>query len=153
MRDTYTKKLVPRARELRREMTPAERKLWFEFLRAHSIKFRRQVPFEGYILDFYAPSLKLCIELDGRSHDSAGAQAYAAVRSAGAGVQVLRFGSAEVMGNFEGVCAAVDQACTRAASPGLTSRSLSGVGRQFLRGSRRQNLSTSLQSCIPRRAG
>lgn len=114
MRDTYTKKLVSRAREMRREMTPAERKLWFLFLRAHPVKFRRQVPFEGYILDFYAPSLKLCIEVDGRSHDSAGAQAYDAVRSvvlAGAGVRVVRFGNAEVMREFEGVCASIDGVC------------------------------------------
>ncbi|WP_415814907.1 endonuclease domain-containing protein, partial [Deinococcus marmoris] len=107
MRENYTRKLAPRARELRNGQTPAERKLWFEFLRTYTVKFRRQVPFLGYVLDFYAPSLRLCIELDGRSHDSAEAQAYDAERSrvlVGAGVRVLRYGNAEVEGNFAGVC-------------------------------------------------
>ncbi|WP_339095685.1 DUF559 domain-containing protein [Deinococcus sp. VB343] len=48
MRDLYTKSLGPRARELRKNQTPAERKLWFEFLRGHPVKFRRQVPLAGY---------------------------------------------------------------------------------------------------------
>ncbi|CAM3944906.1 endonuclease domain-containing protein [Deinococcus frigens] len=110
MRDIHTKTLVPRARELRREQTPAERKLWFLFLRTYPVKFRRQVPLLGYVLDFYAPSLRLCIKLDGRSHDSAEAQTYDAERSrvlAGAGVRVLRFGNAEVEGNFVEVCAGI----------------------------------------------
>lgn len=114
MRDIHTKTLVPRAHELRREQTPAERKLWFLFLRTSPVKFRRQVPLLGYVLDFYAPSLRLCIELDGRSHDSAQAQAYDAERSqvlAGAGVRVLRYGNAEVEGNFAGVCAGIAGAC------------------------------------------
>lgn len=114
MRTSYTKKLVPRARELRREQTPAERKLWFLFLRAYAVKFRRQVPFEGFILDFYAPSLKLCIELDGASHDSPEAQAYDAERSAvlaGAGVQVVRFSNIDVEREFAGVCATIDGVC------------------------------------------
>ena len=106
--------MVPRAKELRRELTPAEHKLWFLFLRTHPVKFRRQVPFQGYILDFYAPSLKLCIELDGPRHDSAEAQAYDAERSArlaGAGVQVVRFANADVEREFTAVCAAIDRAC------------------------------------------
>lgn len=48
MRDLYTKSLAPRARELRNNQTPAERKLWFEFLRGYRVKFRRQVPLAGY---------------------------------------------------------------------------------------------------------
>ncbi|OLV19753.1 endonuclease domain-containing protein [Deinococcus marmoris] len=114
MRENYTRKLAPRARELRNGQTPAERKLWFEFLRTYPVKFRRQVPLLGYVLDFYAPSLRLCIELDGRSHDSAEAQVYDAQRSrvlAEAGVQVLRLANAEVEGNFAGVCAGIAGAC------------------------------------------
>lgn len=114
MRDLYTKSLAPRARELRNNQTPAERKLWFEFLRGYSVKFRRQVPLQGYILDFYSPSLKLCIELDGRSHDSAEAQAYDAERTrtlAASGITVIRFSNAEVMCDFGAVCEAIGRAC------------------------------------------
>ncbi|PNY80521.1 endonuclease domain-containing protein [Deinococcus koreensis] len=113
MRDTYTRKLVPRAKELRREQTPAERKLWFLFLRTHPVKFRRQVPMHGYILDFYAPSVGLCIELDGRSHDGEGAQAYDAERTRvleAGGVRVLRLSNGDVEGEFQAVCGAVEVA-------------------------------------------
>ena len=116
MRSTYTKSLAPRARELRNGQTPAERKVWFELLRTHPTRFRRQVPLLGSILDFYAPSIQLCIELDGRSHDSAEAQAYDAERTRvleAAGVRVLRFGNAEVEGEFGAVCAAVDAGVQR----------------------------------------
>ncbi len=118
MRQLYTKPLAPRARELRNNQTPAERKLWFEFLRGHEVRFQRQVPLQGYILDFYAPSLKLCIEMDGRTHDSSAAQAYDAERTRvleAAGITLMRFSNAEVMGEFEAVCTAIE--ATRAARP------------------------------------
>ncbi|WP_102127789.1 endonuclease domain-containing protein [Deinococcus planocerae] len=114
MRDAYTRRLAPRARELRNNQTPAERKLWFEFLRTHPVKFRRQVPLQGYILDFYSPSLKLCIELDGRSHDGRAVVEYDAERTrqlAAAGIQIVRFRNAEVLGQFEGVCTGIEALC------------------------------------------
>ncbi|GAA5532072.1 endonuclease domain-containing protein [Deinococcus aluminii] len=114
MRAAYTPRLAPRARELRNNQTPAERKLWFEFLRTHPVKFRRQVPLEGYILDFYAPALKLCIELDGRSHDGRAAQQYDAERTrrlTASGIRVARFSNAEVLGQFAEVCGTIDGVC------------------------------------------
>ncbi len=59
-----------RARELRREQTPAEDALWAR-LRDRQVlgfKFRRQVAIQGYIADFCCPELKLIIELDGAVH-------------------------------------------------------------------------------------
>ncbi|HXJ19365.1 MAG TPA: endonuclease domain-containing protein [Polyangia bacterium] len=59
-----------RRRALRRDSTDAERALWSQ-LRAKrfmSLKFRRQHPFGPYILDFYCPSRRLAIELDGGQH-------------------------------------------------------------------------------------
>ena len=94
-------------------MTPAERRLWFDLLRSHPVRFRRQVPLLGFILDFYAPSARLCVEVDGRSHDGAEAQAYDAERSrvlAGAGIRVLRVRNVEVMRNLPGVAALIDSA-------------------------------------------
>lgn len=113
MRDTYTRTLVPRARELRRAMTPAERRLWFDLLRSHPVRFRRQVPLLGFILDFYAPSVRLCVEVDGGRHDGAEAQAYDAERSrvlAGVGIRVLRVRNVEVMRNLPGVVALMESA-------------------------------------------
>ena len=62
---------IKRAKELRQNMTPAEKILW-EYLRAkrfNGLKFRRQQIIEGFIVDFYCHSLGLVIELDGEIHD------------------------------------------------------------------------------------
>jgi very-short-patch-repair endonuclease len=59
------------ARQLRRELTPEERKLWY-LLRSRRFaryKFRRQHPFEYYVLDFVCCEARLVIELDGGQHD------------------------------------------------------------------------------------
>lgn len=59
------------ARALRREATNGEQRLW-TYLRdyARGYKFRRQHAMAGFVLDFYCPSLKLAIELDGPHHDA-----------------------------------------------------------------------------------
>ncbi|MDO5461725.1 MAG: DUF559 domain-containing protein, partial [Bacteroidales bacterium] len=57
-------------RDLRNNGTPAEATLWHS-LRAkqiENIQWRRQFSIGPFILDFYAPQLKLCIELDGEPH-------------------------------------------------------------------------------------
>ncbi|MFL6246819.1 MAG: endonuclease domain-containing protein [Thermoanaerobaculia bacterium] len=62
---------VARARELRQTSTAPEHKIW-RWLRNRYLgqyKFRRQHPVDDYILDFYCAELKLCIEVDGESHD------------------------------------------------------------------------------------
>ncbi len=58
------------ARELRREQTPAEDALWGRLRdrQVLGLKFRRQVPIQGYIADFCCPELKLIVELDGAVH-------------------------------------------------------------------------------------
>ena len=62
------KNLVPRARELRKEMTREERRLWYEFLRTYPERFQRQKILGSYIADFYCARAKLVIELDGSQH-------------------------------------------------------------------------------------
>jgi very-short-patch-repair endonuclease len=58
------------AKQLRREMTLAERRLWKALRRnaAHGFHFRRQQVIEGYIVDFYCDAAKLAIEVDGGVH-------------------------------------------------------------------------------------
>ena len=53
---------------MRREATREENHLWYDFLRTYPVQFRRQVPFDRYILDFYCAKAKLAIELDGSQH-------------------------------------------------------------------------------------
>ena len=70
MRTRRDPKLRNFARELRKEMTDAERRLW-QHLRGgqlHGIRFRRQYVIGNYIADFAAPEIRLIIELDGGQH-------------------------------------------------------------------------------------
>ena len=60
---------IQRARALRKNMSESERQLW-RLLRHKQLggKFRRQYPAGPYVLDFYCPQTKLCVELDGDTH-------------------------------------------------------------------------------------
>src|SRR4051812_33525571 len=62
---------LARAKELRREMTPAERLLWSHLRRnqLNGLHFRRQQVIEGFITDFYCHSAALVVEVDGRIHE------------------------------------------------------------------------------------
>jgi very-short-patch-repair endonuclease len=105
-RAKYNYNLAPRAREMRREMTPAEKKLWFGFLRGAPVKFRRQRPAGWYILDFYCPEKKLVIEVDGVQHYTKEGLEYDAIRTAyleSCGLKVVRFANRDVMTNLAGV--------------------------------------------------
>ena|SRR5687768_10432467 len=106
----YRRDLKQRSQSLRRDPSPAERKLWFEFLRDLPLKFTRQKPLGHYIADFYCSSRRLVIELDGDSHFNDRAQRYDDLRTAALraeGIRVLRVMNNDVMRNFEGVCATI----------------------------------------------
>jgi very-short-patch-repair endonuclease len=64
------KELIERARRLRQADTRAERRAWvlLRDRRMFGLKFRRQVPIETFIADFYCHELRLIIELDGGCH-------------------------------------------------------------------------------------
>ena len=64
----YAPRLRQYARELRKNMTKEERKLWFGFLRTLPVTVKRQARIGCYIADFYIPSCRLAIELDGSQH-------------------------------------------------------------------------------------
>ncbi|NCR53006.1 MAG: endonuclease domain-containing protein [Microcystis aeruginosa L211-07] len=106
----YNPKLVERAKELRKNMTKAERKLWYEYLKNFQYRVHRQRPIDQFIVDFYCPELKLVIEIDGDSHNSEDAQSHDLERTqilAGYGLTVIRFTNQEVLSNFEGVCGVI----------------------------------------------
>ena len=64
----YNKKLVQNAHTLRKNMTPEEKHLWYDFLKKLPCNVRRQHNIESYILDFYIADQKIAIEVDGRQH-------------------------------------------------------------------------------------
>ncbi|MCD7753685.1 MAG: endonuclease domain-containing protein [Clostridiales bacterium] len=103
----YNRDLIPRARELRKDATKEERRLWFTFLRAYPIRFQRQKTIGSFIADFYCHQAKLVIELDGSQHYTEQGTAYDRERDAvlaGHGLQVLRFSNSDVAEHFEAVC-------------------------------------------------
>ena len=104
-------KLTSRAQELRKNMTKEERRLWYEYLHSYPYRFRRQVTFGNYILDFYCAAAKLAIELDGSQHCEASEQLYDQKRTAylnSLGIHVLRFSNLDVLSNLPGVCQQID---------------------------------------------
>jgi len=106
----YRAKLTARAQSLRRDPTPAEKKLWYEFLRDLPHKFTRQKPLGSYVADFYCSRAGLVIELDGDSHFTDRALAYDATRTAALesrGLRVIRLTNLDVLQNFESACAAI----------------------------------------------
>jgi very-short-patch-repair endonuclease len=107
---------VVKARELRRAMTLPEGLLW-QILRKRpgGFKFRRQHPFNPYVLDFYCAAAKLVIEVDGASHDFGDRPMRDARRDAWLGRQglrVLRFDAADVMNDTNSVVLAILRSCS-----------------------------------------
>lgn len=99
-----------RARELRRNMSEVEKKLWSR-LRGHQVggcKFRRQEPLEGYIVDFVCFEKRLVVEVDGREHAEQTAEdAERAAKLEAAGYRVVRFWNNDVVRNIDGVVAMI----------------------------------------------
>lgn len=98
---------IPHARQLRRDMTPQERKLWRalrENFAAHN--FRKQVPLGPYFADFACHRARLVIEVDGSQHGNDAGIARDAARTRfleAEGYRVLRFWNGDVDRNLEGV--------------------------------------------------
>ena len=97
-----------RAQLLRKKATEPERILW-RHLRNRNFaeyEFRRQHPFDDYVLDFYCPSAKLAIELDGGGHNCRGGQIRDRTRAeflARHGVVVLRFWNHQIRQEIDSV--------------------------------------------------
>lgn len=103
----YKKGLTQNARRLRRQMTPEEMHLWLDFLKGLPFVSKRQFCVEYYILDFYIPSRKLAIELDGSQPGEPlqhTADARRDQRLRDLGITVLRYRNEDVRVNFFAVC-------------------------------------------------
>ena len=104
--------MLPRARELRKNMTPQEKKLWYQFLRKYPVKIYKQRIIDSFIVDFYCASAKLVIEVDGSQHCTEQGQAYDAERSACLsqyGLEVIRFLNSDIDNRFREVCEVIHE--------------------------------------------
>jgi very-short-patch-repair endonuclease len=109
-----------RARQLRKKMTPPERRLWKALkARPQGFKFRRQHEFDPYVLDFFCYEAGVAVEVDGLAHDL-GSNPQRDMRRdqslADEGIKTLRFRSLDVRDNLEGVVMMIVEEC-RARSP------------------------------------
>ena len=108
----YDHSNVKLARKMRKEMTPWEAKLWFQFLRKYSVRFQRQKPIGHYIVDFYCAKANLIIELDGGGHYNPNSKKTDQQRTKDLesnGMMVLRFCNLDLDKNFYGVCTVIDE--------------------------------------------
>jgi len=105
---------VKRAKELRQNMTPAEKSLW-QCLRANrlgGLHFRRQQIIDGFIVDFYCHASRLAIELDGEVHNRQ--IEYDAERDSilkSKGLKILRFSNEVVLKEMDSVLEAIAITC------------------------------------------
>lgn len=110
------------ARQMRHEPSDAEARLWraLRDRRLAGFKFRRQHPLAGYVLDFYCPTVRLAVELDGGQHGEDAQRSYDAARSETLeklGIRVLRFWNDVVLRQPEDVLEQIDQTLRDSPSP------------------------------------
>jgi very-short-patch-repair endonuclease len=98
------------ARKLRKNLTDAERRLWYCLRRKQvdGARFRRQHPIGPYVADFFCAEAQLIIEVDGGQHaDDDGARtAWLEAQ----GYRVIRFWNNDVLGNTEGMLLVISEA-------------------------------------------
>ena len=103
---SYNKKLTSNARALRKNMTPEEKHLWYDFLKRLPFNVRRQHNIENYIVDFYIAKVKIAIEVDGIQHGSIENLQADQQRDANLakwGITVLRYSNESIRKNFNEV--------------------------------------------------
>jgi len=112
MKFKHNPRLVPAARELRKNMTPQEKYLWYNFLRGLPVRFLRQKIIDHYIADFYCAKAKLVIEIDGSQHYTEEGFANDEYRTKimnAYGLSVIRFKNDEIENNFQQVCKTIKE--------------------------------------------
>ena len=110
----YRSVLKPISRRLRSEMTECERLLWSRLRRKqlNGTQFYRQKPIGSYIVDFYAPAVRLVVEVDGSQHQDQINSQNDAVRNESLksqGLRVLRFTNQQVLDDLDSVLWVVEE--------------------------------------------
>ena len=103
----YNKNNVPKAQELRKNMTPEEKKLWYQFLKRLPMTVNRQKNIGNYTVDFFIASKRIVIELDGMQHGTEKNSLSDKQRDmelTALGITVLRYRNTDINTNFIGVC-------------------------------------------------
>ena len=107
MNKIYNEKLINNSRELRKNMTPEEKHLWYDFLKDLNITVHRQKVIFDYIVDFYIPSCKIVIEIDGSQHyeeENRKNDIERDFKLRSEGIKVLRYTNLQIKRDFKNVC-------------------------------------------------
>ena len=109
---TKNNELLDNAKKLRQNMTPQEKRLWYEFLRDYPVKIYRQRIIEDYVVDFYCYKARLVIEIDGGAHFTPDGKSYDKARNrvlSRLDLHVMRFSNSQIDTEFESVCKSIDE--------------------------------------------
>ena len=107
----YNRKNITLAKNLRKNATPQENHLWYDFLSKHKTRFQRQKAIGDFIADFYCDKAKLVIEIDGSQHYTEKGRKKDDFRTEileGYDLKVIRFTNQQINANFKGVCDYID---------------------------------------------
>ncbi|MBQ2704335.1 MAG: endonuclease domain-containing protein [Clostridia bacterium] len=107
----YNKKNIFLAKNLRKNATPQEKHLWYDFLANYEIRFQRQKAIDNFIADFYCHKAKLVIEIDGAQHyteKGIKADEFRTETLEGYDLKVIRVTNDQINTNFRGVCEYID---------------------------------------------
>ena len=98
-------------KNLRKNATEQENRLWYDFLSKYKFRFQRQKCIDNFIADFYCHKAKLIVEIDGSQHYTDKGKRNDEFRTeilAGYDLKVIRFTNLQVQENFKGVCEYID---------------------------------------------
>ena len=103
----YNKELTKYSQDLRKNMTPEEKHLWYDFLKNLPCTVNRQKNIGNFIVDFYIASKNIVIEIDGRQHEMIEHNEKDNERDfelSKLGIKVLRYTNKSINNNFNDVC-------------------------------------------------
>lgn len=104
--------LLEKAKNLRRNMTPQEKHLWYDYLQHYPVKIYKQRIVDNFIADFYCHQARLIIELDGSQHYTPEGKSYDKARTQVLeryDLCVLRFSNSDIDDRFNSVCHMIDK--------------------------------------------
>lgn len=116
----YNRSNIQRAKELRKNMTPWERRLWYDFLRDYPVRFQRQKAIGNYIVDFFCARANIALELDGGGHYEQEQAEKDKLRSKvleSMGIAVIRICNTDVDRHFREICEMIDLAVKASLPP------------------------------------
>ena len=107
----YNENNIPLAKRLRKNATPQENRLWYDFLSKYEVRFQRQKAIDNFIADFYCHKARIIIEVDGEQHHTEKGMKKDEFRTEileGYNLSVIRFTNHQINTNFDGVCKYID---------------------------------------------